>query len=186
MPADANRTPMTATRLVRRASGAEPSRVDVDICVIGSGAAGISAALEAAKLGRKVALIDSLPALGGQAVNSIIGTFCGFFSNGLSCFQTVHGIADGILRDLDAKGALHFRRTPHTTVVMYDEIALSRWIEEEVRKAGITVVLGAVISASTRPRSQRRTCAATAFLASARRGGSRLGNRSKWTKCAPA
>ena len=148
MPADTSRTPMTATRLVRRASGAEPSRVDVDICVVGSGAAGISAALEAARLGRKVALIDSLPALGGKAVNSIIGTFCGFFSNGLSCFQTVHGIADGILRDLDAKSALHFRRTPHTTVVMYDEIALSRWIEEEVRKAGITVVLGAVMRAA--------------------------------------
>ncbi len=154
MPADTTRKPATATRLVRRARDAAPSRVDVDICVIGSGAAGISAALEAAKLCRKVALIDSLPALGGQAVNSIIGTFCGFYSNGLSYFQTVHGIADGILRDLDASGALHFRRTAHTTVVMYDEIALSRWIEEEVRKAGITVVLGAVMRAA--PMNGRR------------------------------
>ena len=28
---------------------------------------------------------------------------------------------------------------------MYDEIALSRWIEEAVRKAGITVLLGAIL-----------------------------------------
>ena len=28
---------------------------------------------------------------------------------------------------------------------MYDEVALSRWIEEAVRKAGITVLLGAVL-----------------------------------------
>ena len=145
MAADANRKPATATRLVRRSAAQAPTRLDVDICVIGSGAAGTSAALEAARLGRKVALIDGLPQLGGQAVNSIIGTFCGFFSNGLDCYQTVHGIADGILHDLDTRNALHYRRTAHTTVVMYDEVALSRWIEEEVRRAGITVVVGAVM-----------------------------------------
>ncbi len=90
-------------------------------------------------------LIDGLPALGGQAVNSIIGTFCGLFSNGDAGYQFTHGIADDILHDLGASGALHYRRGPMTTVVMYDEVALSRWIEEAVRKAGITVVLGAVL-----------------------------------------
>jgi 2-polyprenyl-6-methoxyphenol hydroxylase-like FAD-dependent oxidoreductase len=148
MPADTPRKPATATRLVTRARDSQPIKVEADVCVIGSGAAGTSAALEAAKLGRTVVLIDSLPALGGQAVNSIIGTFCGFFSNGLGCYQTVFGVADDILRDLGAKGALHYRRTPHTTVVMYDEIALSRWIEEAVRQAGIRIVLGAVMRAA--------------------------------------
>jgi glycine/D-amino acid oxidase-like deaminating enzyme len=145
VPADPNRKPSTATRLVRRPPASAPPRVEADICVIGSGAAGTAAALEAARLGRKVILIDSLPQLGGQAVNSLIGTFCGFYSNSLACYQTVHGIADAILHDLGRQGALHFRRTSHTTVVMYDEVALSRWIEEEVRRAGITVVLGAVL-----------------------------------------
>ena len=56
--------------------------LEVEICVVGAGIAGVSAALEAARLGRKVALVDGLPALGGQAVNSVIGTFCGLFSNG--------------------------------------------------------------------------------------------------------
>ena len=111
-----------------------------------AGGAGISAALEAATLGRKVALIDSLPALGGQAVNSIIGTFCGL-SRTACRLPVTHGIADDILRDLGA-GRAAVPARPHTTVVMYDEIALSRWIEEEVRKAGITVVLGAVMRAS--------------------------------------
>ena len=139
------RAAATATRLVRRAAAPATRTVEADICVLGSGIAGVSAALEAARLGRRVVLVDSLPALGGQAVNSIIGTFCGLYSNGLACFQTVHGIADGILHDLGAAGALHHRRTPHTTVVMYDEVALSRWIEEAVRRAGITVLLGAVL-----------------------------------------
>jgi flavin-dependent dehydrogenase len=115
--------------------------------VVGAGSAGISAALEAARLGRRVVLVDGLHALGGQAVNSVIGTFCGFFSNGYSGYQTVHGIADGILRDLGAQDALHYRHggPSNTVVVQYDEVALARWIEREVQAAGITVLLGAVM-----------------------------------------
>ena len=137
----------TATRIVRRPPDGAPRRVSADICVLGAGIAGVSAALEAARLGRKVALVDGLPALGGQAVNSIIGTFCGLFANGQHGAQFTHGIADDILRDLGAQGALHYRRggPSNTTVVMYDEIALSRWIEEAIRNADITVLLGAIL-----------------------------------------
>ena len=135
----------TATRTVRRLGATPTPALDVEICVVGAGIAGVSAALEAARLGRKVALIDGLPALGGQAVNSIIGTFCGLFSNGGDPYQLTHGIADDILRELGAAGALHYRRGPPHTVVMYDEVALSRWINDAVLKAGITVVLGAVL-----------------------------------------
>ena len=137
---------MTATRIVRR-QGATARQIGADICVVGAGIAGVSAALEAARLGAKVALVDGLHALGGQAVNSVIGTFCGLFSNGTSGYQLTHGIADGILRDLGAQGALHYRHggPSNTTVVQYDEVALARWIEGEVRAAGITVLLGAVM-----------------------------------------
>ncbi len=137
----------TATRIVRRPPDGAPRRVSADICVLGAGIAGVSAALEAARLGREVALVDGLPALGGQAVNSIIGTFCGLFANGQHGAQFTHGIADDILRELGAQGALHYRRggPSNTTVVMYDEIALSRWIEEAIRNADITVLLGAIL-----------------------------------------
>jgi len=80
--------PPTRTRTTRRAA-AEPWRLEGDICVVGAGISGVSAALEAARLGRNVVLVDSLPALGGQAVNSIIGTFCGLFSNGPNRFQQI-------------------------------------------------------------------------------------------------
>jgi hypothetical protein len=140
---DANKL-STATRMVRRRSGSTATQIGADICVLGSGIAGVSAALEAARLGRKVALVDGLPALGGQAVNSLIGTFCGLYSNGPDGYQLTHGIADEILRELGAQGALHTRLGPNTKIVLYDEIRLARWIEEAVRKAGITVLLGAV------------------------------------------
>src|SRR5436305_15042923 len=117
----------TATRIVRRTAGAAPVRVSADICVLGAGIAGVSAALEAARLGRRVALEDALPALGGQAVNSIIGTFCGLFANGLHGHQLTHGIADDILRDLARDEALHYRRggPSNTTVVTYAEVRLA-------------------------------------------------------------
>ena len=148
MAAPSDSSIKTATRIVRRDGAAAAARqIGVDICVVGAGVAGVSAALEAARLGRKVALVDGLHALGGQAVNSVIGTFCGLFSNGYSGYQLTHGIADGILRDLGAQGALHYRHggPSNTIVVMYDEVALARWIEEQVRAAGITVLLGAVM-----------------------------------------
>jgi 2-polyprenyl-6-methoxyphenol hydroxylase-like FAD-dependent oxidoreductase len=135
-----------AVRTVTKAKNAAAKEVSADICVVGAGISGVSAALEAAKLGRRVALVDGLPALGGQAVNSIIGTFCGLFSNGgTDAYQVTHGIADDILHDLGATGDVHYNRGPLTTVVLYDEIALGRWVEQQVRKAGITVIVGAIL-----------------------------------------
>jgi flavin-dependent dehydrogenase len=147
MAVSSDNTIKTATRIVRRDSAAAARQIGADICVVGAGIAGISAALEAARLGRKVALVDGLHALGGQAVNSVIGTFCGLFSNGYHGYRLTHGIADGILRDLGAQGALHYRHggPSNTLVVQYDEVALARWIESQVRAAGITVLLGAVM-----------------------------------------
>ena len=137
--------PAADTKIVRRQSKAA-QHVGTDICVVGAGIAGVSAAIEAARLGRQVAIVDGLPTLGGQAVNSIIGTFCGLFANGTHGHQFTHGIADDILRDLGKiPGALYCRHGPLTTVVYYDEIALGRWVEEQIRDAGITVIVGAVL-----------------------------------------
>ncbi len=122
---------------------------EADICVVGAGISGISAALEAARLGCKVVLVDSLPALGGQIVNSKIGLFCGLLSNPPAKTQLTHGIADDMLRDLGAAGALHYLQEGLGSII-YDDLALSRWIEKEVQAAGITVILGAVIRSVAR------------------------------------
>src|SRR6187431_857653 len=105
----ANREFSTATRIMRKSGNRLAQTVSADICVLGAGIAGVSAAIEGAQLGLNVVLVDSLPALGGQAVNSIIGTFCGLFANGSHGIQITRGIADGILRDLGAQDALHYR-----------------------------------------------------------------------------
>jgi hypothetical protein len=141
---------LTQTRTVQRQAGAAKI-VEADIAVIGAGIAGLSAALEAAKLGRRVVLVDGAPTLGGQAVGAIIGTFCGLYSNGPEPYQVTHGIADDILRELGDEGALHYiKGRRNTTIVQYDEVALSRWVARAVERSGIEILLGAILREAVR------------------------------------
>ncbi len=130
--------------------------VDADVCVIGAGIAGLSAAVESARLGRRVVLVDALPVLGGQMVNSLIGLFCGVFGNAPEHHQLTHGIFDDIFRDLGASGDLFYNRT-HTTTVGYDEVVLGRWVEDTVRAHGIDAITGAVITDVVRDGDQFQT-----------------------------
>lgn len=139
-----------STRAVRR-TGPAPTRLVADVCVLGSGVAGIAAALEAARMGKTVVLVDGAPQLGGLAVGAMVGTFCGFYSNGPQPRLIQRGVAEEILRDLRASGDTHdITGRRNTIIVQYRVTALQRWIEEAVRKADIDVVLGAVLQAVRR------------------------------------
>src|SRR5579871_984748 len=111
---------------VTRPSGDSEQAVRADVCVVGAGIAGSTAAIESARLGRDVVLVDSLPLIGGQMVHSLIGLFVEIF------------------RALGPSGDLYFSRG-HTTTVFYNELALGRWLEKTVRDLGIQVVTGAVL-----------------------------------------
>jgi hypothetical protein len=124
---------------------AEPAQqIRADVCVVGAGIAGLSAAIESARLGRDVVLVDSLPVIGGQMVHSLIGLFCGVFGNAPAYPQLTHKIFDDIFRDLGSSGDLHFQRG-HTTTVFYNEVALGRWFERTVEALQIRTILGAVL-----------------------------------------
>jgi hypothetical protein len=117
-------------------------QLTADLCVVGAGIGGVSAALEAARLGHRVVLADAAPELGGQSVGAVVGTIVGLYGVGPEPAQLTHGIADDILREVD----LHLMRgRRNTVIVQYRLESLARWIEEAVRKAGIDVVLGAVL-----------------------------------------
>jgi hypothetical protein len=135
------------TRTIRRPAGRESTAIECDICVLGSGISGVSAALEAARLGRRVVLVDAAPALGGQAVGSIIGTIIGLFTHGERPYQITHGIADDLIRDLTAEGSLHRRVSMTGTITFqYDEVRLGRWIERQMEAAGVQALVGAVLT----------------------------------------
>ena len=134
-----------STRTVRRTSAA-PTQLKADLCVLGSGVAGVAAALETARMGKRVVLVDGAPQLGGLAVGAMVGTFCGFYSNGPQPRLIQRGVAEEILRDLRASGDTHdITGRRNTIIVQYRVTALQRWIEEAVHRAGIDVVLGAVL-----------------------------------------
>ncbi len=113
--------------------------------MVGAGISGVSAAIEAARLGRNVVLVDGLPALGGQAVNSIIGMIVGLFGNPPKSKQLTHGIADDLLRDLGATGDLHLVMGGVSLNALYNEVALGRWVERTILELKITPLVGAIL-----------------------------------------
>jgi hypothetical protein len=133
------------TRTVRRGGERTSTRIKADICVLGAGISGVSAALEAAKLGRKVVIVDGAPALGGQAIGSIIGTLIGLYTHGPEAYQITHGIADDLIREMTAEGSL-LRNHRSTVNFQYDEVRLGRWMERKIEEAGIQAVVGAVLT----------------------------------------
>jgi hypothetical protein len=129
---------------VVKPAGDVVEQLTADVCVVGAGISGLSAAMEARRLGRSVVLADALPLLGGQCVNSLIGLFCGVYGNGPRYHQLTHGIFDPMFADLGATGDIHYNRG-HTMTVSYDEVVLGRWVENMVDALGIKVVLGASV-----------------------------------------
>ena len=129
---------------VTKPAHVRPQEIRADVCVVGAGIAGLSAAIESARLGRDVVLVDALPVIGGQMVHSLIGLFCGVFGNAPGYPQLTHGVFDDIFRELGATGDLHFQRG-HTTTVFYNEVALGRWLETTIVSLGVRTILGTVL-----------------------------------------
>jgi flavin-dependent dehydrogenase len=138
---------LTKLRLnaVTKPDDAPAQQIRADVCVVGAGIAGLSAAIESARLGREVVVVDSLPVIGGQMVHSLIGLFCGIFGNAPDYQQLTHGVFDDIFRDLGPAGDLHFARG-HTTTVFYNEVALGRWLERMIQSLGIRTMLASVLT----------------------------------------
>jgi len=140
-------SPDISTRSVRRAAAPAATSLSADICVVGAGISGVAAALEAARLGRTVVIVDASPALGGQAIGSIIGTIIGLYTHGPKPYQITHLVADDIIRDLEAEGSIYRRKSMTGTVTfLYDEVRLGRWMETQIDKAGVTSIVGAVLT----------------------------------------
>lgn len=131
-------------RTLTKLPDAAAEQLSADLCVVGAGIAGMSAALTAADLGRRVVLVDALPVLGGQCANSLIGLFCGVYGNGPDYQQLTHGIFDPMFSELEKTGDLSYNKR-HTITVNYDENAVGRWMENQVVEKGIVPVTGASI-----------------------------------------
>lgn len=85
---------------------------EVDVCVIGGSTTGVFAAVRAAKLGKRVAIVERLNCFGG---NATAGMVCAWHSLLDVDFdkQIIGGLSVEILDRLQKRNALHVRSKPH-------------------------------------------------------------------------
>lgn len=79
-----------------------------DVVVVGSGAAGSSAAIAAARAGASTLLIEKLPFLGGNST-AVLDTFYGFFTPGVQEIKVVGGVGDEVVTQLRRYGEVLYR-----------------------------------------------------------------------------
>lgn len=123
-----------------------------DVVVVGSGSAGSTAAIAAARTGASVLVIEKLPFLGGTST-AVLDTFYGFYTPGSRSLKVVGGIADDVVAGLRDLGTVVER--PNTygagTGVTYLAEHLKVVWERLVTESGVRVLLhSAVQEAITR------------------------------------
>lgn len=79
-------------------------KLTCDVAVVGGGSAGIAAAFGAAAAGADVLLLEREAYFGGQATNSSVAFYCGFFTNGNPPEQSVRGVGARVLEKLGEMG----------------------------------------------------------------------------------
>jgi hypothetical protein len=117
-----------------------------DVVVVGSGAAGSTAAIAAARSGASTLLIEKLPFLGGNST-AVLDTFYGFYTPGEQAHKVVGGIADEVVEGLELLGPVV--RRPNTygagTGITYLAEHLKVVWERLVTGSGARVLLHAFV-----------------------------------------
>jgi hypothetical protein len=117
-----------------------------DVVVVGSGSAGATAAVAAARNGARTLLLEKLPFLGGVST-AVLDTFYGFYTPGSRARKVVGGLADEVVAGLRRLGPVVER--PNTygagTGVTYLAEHLKVVWESLVTGAGATVLLHAFV-----------------------------------------
>ena len=126
-----------------------PLIADVDVCVVGAGSAGTTAAIAAGRAGASVILVEKLPFLGGTST-AVLDTFYGFWTPGASPRKVVGGIADEVVAGLRALGRVVER--PNTygagTGVTYLAEHLKVVWEQLATGTGVRILLHAMLQAA--------------------------------------
>jgi hypothetical protein len=116
--------------------------VQFDVVVAGSGSAGATAAIAAARTGAKTLLVERFGFLGGTST-AVLDTFYGFYTPGTRSLKVVGGIADDVIKGLREYGACMER--PNTygagTGITYNSEYLKVVWERLVQDAGVAILL---------------------------------------------
>lgn len=115
---------------------------DFDVVIVGSGSAGATATIAAARAGVRTLLIEKLPFLGGTST-AVLDTFYGFYTPGKTNRKVVGGVPDDLVAEMRSIGPVVER--PNTfgagTGITYHPDELKVAWERLVRRAGAHVLL---------------------------------------------
>ena len=120
-----------------------------DVLIVGGGAAGVAAAVTAARQGLKVTLVERYGFCGGGAVAGLSGTVCGLYAatdnRKAPPEQVVFGFADEFCRRLDDLGGLS-EPMPYgkTFTRVHDPVIWREAADGFLREAGVEVIFHAV------------------------------------------
>ena len=121
-----------------------PPAKQYDVIVVGSGSAGATATIAAARTGAKTLVLERLPFLGGTST-AVLDTFYGFYTPGGQSKKVVGGISDDVMERLREHASWIERPNTHgagTGVTYHPEYLKVVW-EDLVRESGAEVLLNA-------------------------------------------
>jgi hypothetical protein len=127
-----------------------PLHASADVVVVGSGSAGSTAAIAAARTGASVLLLEKLPFLGGTST-AVLDTFYGFYTPGSRSIKVVGGIPDEVVATLHTLGPVVERPNTYgagTGVTYLAEHLKVAW-ERLVTGSGTRVLLHAFVQGAT-------------------------------------
>lgn len=124
-------------------------RLDCDLCVVGGGAAGVTAATVAARNGLNVVLIERHGFAGGGAVAGHSGTICGLYeatdNRTNAPVQAAHGFAGEFISRLEARGGLAAPvQYGKTFTRVHDPIVWREVSDDLLSGSGVTTIYHAV------------------------------------------
>jgi glycine/D-amino acid oxidase-like deaminating enzyme len=125
-------------------------RIAADVVVAGGGAAGVAAAVTAARQGLTVALVERYGFCGGGAVAGLSGTVCGLYlarDGAAGPEQVVFGFADEFVRLLSSRSGLAPAvRYGKTWTHVHDPLVWREAADHLLREAGVQVFLHSTVT----------------------------------------